>query len=59
MNFLLKKFVPDFENTQSESVRRAVGTLSGSIGIGMNLLLFLGKLLAACFLVPCLSRRMP
>ena len=45
MNFLLKKFVPDFENTQSESVRRAVGTLSGSIGIGMNLLLFLGKLL--------------
>lgn len=46
MNFLLKKFVPDFENTQSESVRRAVGTLSGSIGIGMNLLLFLGKLLA-------------
>ena len=46
MNFLLKKFVPDFENTQSESVRRAVGTLSGRIGIGMNLLLFLGNVLA-------------
>ena len=46
MNFLLKKFVPDIENTHCESVRRAVGTLSGSIGIGMNLLLFLGKLLA-------------
>ena len=44
--FLLKKFVPDFEAPENEAVRGAVGRLSGIVGIGANLLLFLGKLLA-------------
>lgn len=45
INFLLKKFVPDYENTNGEKVRSAVGSLSGGVGIAVNLLLFLGKLL--------------
>ena len=46
VNFLLKKLMPDLENAQSEATRSAVGTLSGTVGIGVNLMLFLGKLLA-------------
>lgn len=43
---LLKLFVPDYTKTDSPKVRTAVGTLSGAVGICVNLLLFLGKLLA-------------
>ena len=43
---LLKMFVPDYEHPEKESVRGAVGRFSGSVGIAVNLLLFLGKLLA-------------
>ena len=44
--FLLKRFIPDYEDPESEHVRSAVGSFSGSVGIGANLLLFLGKMLA-------------
>ncbi len=44
--FLLRHFVKDHENTADPHVRAAVGTLSGTVGIGCNLLLFLGKLMA-------------
>ena len=44
--FLLKLFVPGFENSDREDVRGAVGRLSGIVGIAANVLLFLGKLLA-------------
>jgi len=45
-NFLLRLFVKDYGDTQSASVRTAIGSLSGTVGIGCNLLLFLIKLLA-------------
>ena len=44
--FLLKKYVPNYENAEKEAVRSAVGRFSGSVGIAANLLLFIGKLLA-------------
>ena len=44
-NFLLRLFVKDYQNTDSSAVRTAVGALSGAVGIGCNVLLFLGKLL--------------
>lgn len=43
--FLLRHFVRDWDHPASPAVRSAVGTLSGAVGIGCNLLLFLGKLL--------------
>ena len=42
---LLRMFVRDHRNTESDSVRAAIGTLSGGVGIFCNLLLFLGKLI--------------
>lgn len=45
-HFLLKRFVPDFANSQSPAVRSACGTLSGWVGIVCNLLLFGFKLMA-------------
>lgn len=45
-NLLLRLFVKDFQNSDSPQVRSAIGRLSGAVGIGCNLLLFLGKLLA-------------
>lgn len=44
-NLLLRLFVKDYRNTASSSVRTAIGSLSGGVGIGCNLLLFLGKLI--------------
>ncbi|MBR3949118.1 MAG: cation transporter [Oscillospiraceae bacterium] len=42
---LLRLFVKDPENTGDPAVRAAIGTLSGAVGIGCNVLLFLMKLL--------------
>ena len=44
--FLLKWYVPDPDCPDDPEVRSRVGRLSGSIGIGANLLLFAIKLLA-------------
>ena len=44
-NFLLKRFVPHYGNPKESAVRSAIGALSGAVGIGCNVLLFLGKLL--------------
>ena len=41
---LLKLFVNDYKNTNSQSVRTAYGTLSGTVGIIANFLLSLSKL---------------
>jgi len=41
---LLRLFVKDYENGKNPAVRTAIGSLSGAVGIGANLLLFLGKL---------------
>ncbi len=45
-NLLLRLFVKDHMDTEDAHVRSAIGSLSGAVGIGCNLLLFLGKLLA-------------
>ena len=42
---LLRLFVKNPENTSDPAVRAAIGTLSGGVGIGCNVLLFLMKLL--------------
>jgi len=44
-SFLLRIFVPDYTNTEDPRVRSAIGALSGRVGIGCNVLLFLFKLL--------------
>jgi len=44
-NFLLRLFVKNHQNTGDPHVRRAIGTLSGWVGIACNLLLCFGKLL--------------
>ena len=49
ITLLAKWFIPDRENVTDPGVRRAYGVLCGSVGIGWNLLLFLGKLLAGLY----------
>ena len=44
--YILKKLMPEGQETDSETVRSAVGAFSGCVGIAANLVLFLGKLLA-------------
>ena len=46
LDALLRRFVPDWQNTGDPAVRERYGTLSGIVGIILNLLLFGGKLLA-------------
>ncbi len=45
-NLLLHFFVPDHADGENPKVRSAIGTMSGTVGIFVNLLLFFGKLLA-------------
>ena len=45
-DFLLHRFVKDYENIQNPAVHTAIGKLSGTVGIACNVLLFLAKLLA-------------
>ena len=46
IKLLARWCIPDRENVTSPTVRRAYGTLCGAVGIGLNLLLFLGKFFA-------------
>lgn len=46
IEFLAKKLIRDSDNIQSPAVRAAYGTLCSAVGIALNLLLCLGKLLA-------------
>jgi len=41
--------IKDYKNVTSPPVRRAYGILCGALGIGLNILLFAGKLLAGLF----------
>ena len=43
---LLRLFVKDYEKKDAPAVRARVGKLSGAVGIGSNVLLFAGKLVA-------------
>lgn len=46
VSFFIKKFIADSADISSPAVRRAYGAVCGMCGIGINLLLFLGKLTA-------------
>ena len=46
VSFFARHFIKDYQNTESPAVRQAYGILCGSVGIGLNILLFLGKLFA-------------
>ena len=43
---LIKLFIPDKGDPRDSAVRQRYGTMAGGTGIALNLLLFLGKLLA-------------
>lgn len=49
INFLIRRFVRDFQRPQDPVVRARYGTLSGVAGIALNLLLFALKCLAGAF----------
>ncbi len=44
-NLLIKLFVRDYQNTNDISVRTSYGTLSGAVGIAVNILLSVAKLI--------------
>ena len=46
ITFLASLFIKDRRNYNSPEVRQAYGILSGAVGIGLNILLFLGKWIA-------------
>lgn len=46
ITFLASLFIKDRRNYDSSAVRQAYGVLSGAVGIGLNILLFLGKWIA-------------
>lgn len=45
-DFLVRRFIPNYEDTSSPAVRQAYGRLSGLVGIVFNLILAAGKLVA-------------
>lgn len=45
VDFLIKKFVKNYENTQNPSVRTAYGKFSSMIGVICNAVLFAGKII--------------
>ena len=46
VTLLIKRFIPDYENVRTASVRHSYGMLCGIVGIALNILLFIGKFLA-------------
>lgn len=44
--FLVKRFVKEYDHVEREQVRTAYGTLASTVGIGCNVLLFASKLFA-------------
>lgn len=46
IELLARWFIPHRDNTADGAVRRAYGTLCGAVGIGLNILLFMGKFFA-------------
>lgn len=49
--WILKLFVKDYKNTESPTVRSAIGKTAGGVAIGVNVLLSLLKILAGAFLL--------
>ena len=54
INFLVKRFIKDYENVENAKVRTAYGMLASILGICCNLFLFSSKLFAG-FLVNSIS----
>lgn len=46
IQLLARRFIPNCGSVTDPAVRRAYGVLCGCVGVGLNILLFLGKLLA-------------
>lgn len=46
LTFLASLLIKDNRNYRSTTVRQAYGVLSGAVGIGLNILLFIGKWIA-------------
>lgn len=46
VQLLARLFIKNYEQTDSPSVRQSYGVLCGGVGIGFNILLFIGKFLA-------------
>ncbi|WP_125141916.1 cation diffusion facilitator family transporter [Clostridium transplantifaecale] len=46
IKFLIKRFIKDSDNIKDPAVRRMYGSLCSSVGIGLNICLFIGKYLA-------------
>ena len=46
IELLAKWFIPRRDNMEGGALRRAYGTLCGAVGIGLNILLFMGKFFA-------------
>lgn len=46
ISFLSRIFIKNPDDCQSPAVRQAYGILCGAVGIGLNILLFIGKWLA-------------
>ena len=44
ITFLASLFIKERHNYSSPAVRQAYGVLSGAVGIGLNILLFLGQM---------------
>ena len=42
---LIKLFIKDYQNTESEAVRVRYGTLSGLVGIAINIILSVSKMI--------------
>lgn len=45
-SLLVRLFIKDYKNTGDANVRRAYGELAGILGVGLNIMLFLGKYIA-------------
>lgn len=46
IEFLAKRLIKDYDDCAAPAVRRGYGILCGCVGVALNILLFLGKLLA-------------
>ena len=46
IELLAKWFIPHRDSMEGGALRRAYGTLCGAVGIGLNILLFMGKFFA-------------
>ena len=49
IQLLSRLFIKNYKDTKSPEVRQAYGVLCGAVGIGFNILLFIGKFLAGLF----------